>query len=277
MRFAIPAFAALSNVLETPMARTRNAHLHFAFNKVPEVTMVFWAIKILSTTVGETGADYLAVNVGLGTAITDAITAISLIVALVLQLRSRRYVPWIYWLTVVLVSVVGTQITDALTDGAGVSLYASTACFSIMLAAIFWLWYQCEHTLSIRSIDTRRREFFYWAAILCTFALGTGAGDLATEALGLGFTVGSIGFGTLLVATAVAARCGLNRVAAFWITYVLTRPLGASLGDFLSQPRSYGGVGFGTVLTSALFLTVIIMLVTYVSISKSQESGSRPA
>jgi uncharacterized membrane-anchored protein len=128
------------------MAKTRSAYLTRAINKVPEVTLAFWIIKIMSTTVGETGADYLAVNVGLGAIVTDAITATLLIIALLAQLRSRRFVPWIYWLTVVLVSVVGTQITDALNDGAGVSLYASTACFGAMLAAIFWIWYRSEGT-----------------------------------------------------------------------------------------------------------------------------------
>ena len=259
------------------MNNTRNAHLAVAFNKVPEVTLAFWVIKIMSTTVGETGADYLAVHAGLGAVITDAITAALLVAALALQLRSKRYVPWIYWLTVVLVSVTGTQITDALTDGAGVSLYASTACFSVMLAAIFWLWYRRERTLSIRSIDTRRRELFYWSAILCTFALGTAAGDLATEALGLGFTIGVLVFGALIAATAIAARLGVNHVTAFWVAYVLTRPLGASLGDLLSQPRVYGGVGFGTVVTSALFLMIIIALVVYLSVSESKTDVSRPA
>src|SRR3954447_5861285 len=156
-------------------------------NKVPEVTLAFWVIKVMSTTVGETGADYLAVHVGLGTALTDAIMAVLLLVALVFQLRAQRYVPWRYWLTVVLVSIVGTQITDALTDGFEVSLYLSTAVFALALAVTFAVWYATEGTLSIRTINTTPRELFYWAAILFTFALGTAAGDLATEELGLGF------------------------------------------------------------------------------------------
>src|SRR6202171_5258436 len=135
-------------------------------NKVPEVTLSFWVIKIMSTTVGETGADYLAVHVGLGFATTSAVTVSLLLAALFMQLRTRRYVPWIYWSTVVLVSVVGTQITDALTDGLGVSLYLSTAVFAVALAGIFAVWYRTERTLSIQTIFTRRRELFYWAAIL---------------------------------------------------------------------------------------------------------------
>src|SRR3984957_15558423 len=167
-------------------------------NKVPEVTLAFWVIKIMSTTVGETGADYLAVHVGFGTAITDGIMLTLLIASLVMQLKARQYVPWRYWLTVVLVSVVGTQITDALTDRLEVSLYLSTSVFALMLAATFATWYWFERTLSIHTIVTRRRELFYWTAILFPFALGTAAGDLATEALQLGFQVGVLAFGALI-------------------------------------------------------------------------------
>jgi len=230
-------------------------------NKVPQVTLWFWLIKVLSTTVGETGADYLAVHAGLGPLLTGAAMTTLLIAAMVLQLRADRYVPWIYWLTVVLVSVVGTQITDALTDGLGVSLYLSTTVFAIALAGIFIAWYGKERTLSIRSIFTRRRELFYWAAILCTFALGTAAGDLATEALGLGFQVGVMVFGAIIACTAVAYYLGAGEVLTFWIAYIVTRPLGASLGDLLSQARQYGGLGFGSAVTSAIFLAVIVTLV----------------
>jgi uncharacterized membrane-anchored protein len=234
-------------------------------NKVPQVTLWFWIIKILSTTVGETGADYLAVHVGLGAALTGAVMGALLIVAMILQLRADRYVPWMYWLAVVLVSVVGTQITDALTDGLGVSLYLSTTVFGISLALIFAAWYRSERTLSIRTIFSGRRELFYWAAILCTFALGTAAGDLATEALGLGFQLGVVVFAAVIAATAAAYYLGAGEVLTFWIAYIFTRPLGASLGDLLSQARTYGGLGFGTAVTSALFLAVIVALVTYMS------------
>lgn len=249
------------------MAATRSTHppAHFNFNKVPEVTLAFWVIKIMSTTVGETGADYLAVNAGLGVMVTDALTAALLAAVLFMQIRSRRFVPWLYWLTVVLVSIAGTQITDALTDGLGVSLYTSTAAFAVLLGIVFAVWHGVEDTLSIRAVDTRRREIFYWCAILCTFALGTAAGDLATEALGLGFSLGVLIFAALIAATGAAAFLGLNRVAAFWIAYILTRPLGASLGDLMSQPRHYGGMGFGTVHTSVIFLAIIVALVAYVS------------
>jgi uncharacterized membrane-anchored protein len=230
-------------------------------NKVPAVTLAFWVIKIMSTTVGETGADYLAINAGLGQSVTRGVMAAFFAAALLIQLRSRRYTPWIYWLTVVLVSVVGTQITDALTDGLGVSLYISTTVFAVGLAIIFSVWYRIERTLSIHTIVTRRRELFYWAAILCTFALGTAAGDLATEALGLGFKLGVLVFGALIALTFAAWRLGANAVLTFWIAYVLTRPLGASLGDLLTQARTYGGIGLGATLTTAIFLSVIVALV----------------
>lgn len=256
-----------------PVARRHAANM---LNKVPEVSVLFWIIKIMSTTVGETGADYLAVHVGLGTAVTGAITLALLLVALVLQVRAKAYVPWIYWLSVVLISVVGTQITDALTDGLGVSLYLSTAVFSVALAATFFIWHRLEGTLSIHAITTRRRELFYWLAILFTFALGTAAGDLATEALGLGFKVGVVVFGLLIVAVTTAWYVGVNAVLAFWVAYILTRPLGASLGDLLSQAQDYGGLGWGTVNTSIVFLAVILALVSWLSL-QARRSPATPA
>lgn len=231
-------------------------------NKVPEITLSFWIIKIMSTTVGETGADFLAVNAGLGQGMTRAVMVTLLAVALFIQLRTQRYTPWLYWLTVVLVSVVGTLITDLLTDGLGVSLYISTSVFAVVLAVIFSVWFWVERTLSIHEIFTPRRELFYWFAILCTFALGTAAGDLATEALGLGFMWGAVAFGTLIAITYAIWRMGGNAVLTFWIGYILTRPLGAALGDMLTQAKTYGGLGLGAMWTSALFLVVIVMLVT---------------
>jgi uncharacterized membrane-anchored protein len=243
-------------------------------NKVPEVTLVFWTIKIMSTTVGETGADYLAVHVGLGATVTGLLMAALLAAALLIQLSMNRYVPWIYWLTVVLVSIVGTQITDFLSDKLDISLYASTAAFSVVLATIFAVWYAVERTLSIHTIVTTRRELFYWAAILFTFALGTAAGDLATEALGLGFNVGVVIFAALIAAVAGAYALGVDAVLTFWIAYILTRPLGASLGDLLSQAHEYGGFGLGAIYTSLVFLTVIIALVAWLSCEgRSYEQG----
>ena len=226
----------------------------------------------MSTTVGETGADYLAVNAGFGKGATSIAMAVLLLTSLLMQLRSKSYTPWLYWLTVILVSVVGTQITDLLTDKLGVSLYVSTAVFAAVLAVIFAGWYRIEGTLSILSIDTRPRELWYWTAILCTFALGTAAGDLATEALGLGFQLGTLVFALLIGLIAAARTFGANAVLAFWLAYILTRPLGAALGDWLSQAKTYGGFGLGPMLTSVIFLSVIAVLV-----GVSQRSASRAA
>ena len=244
-------------------------------NKVPEVTLTFWIIKILSTTVGETGSDYLTIHVGLGVFLTDAIMLSLLLVSLSLQLRARRYIPWRYWLTVVLISVVGTEITDYLTDELGVSLYLSTGVFSVALAFAFIIWYRVEHTLSIHSIFTPRRELFYWAAILFTFALGTAAGDLVTDGWSLGFRGGVVLFGTMIAVTSFAYRRGANPILTFWIAYVLTRPLGASVGDLLSQPYTDGGLAFGTIATSAVFLTVIVTLVAW--LSTAEQAQPEPA
>ncbi|MFG2041672.1 hypothetical protein [Dactylosporangium sp. NPDC048998] len=229
--------------------------------KVPAITATFWVIKVLSTTIGETFADYLTVNVGLGPAVTDAIMFAVLVAALVVQFRTRKYTPWIYWLCVVLVSIVGTQITDFFTDTLGVSLYISTTVFSVVLAIVFVVWYRQERTLAIASIDTPRREAFYWCAILTTFALGTAAGDLATEALNLGFRNGTLIFGGLILATWIAYRLGAGQVLTFWIAYVLTRPLGASFGDLLTQDKDFGGLALGASATSLLFFAVILVLV----------------
>jgi uncharacterized membrane-anchored protein len=260
------------------LAEAPNRYLAAMLNKVPEVTLAFWIIKIMSTTVGETGADYLAVHVGLGKGVTNGVVAATLIVALLLQLSVWRYVPWRYWLTVVLVSVVGTQLTDALTDSFGVSLYLSTSVFAVLLAGTFAIWYAIERTLSIHTIVTQRRELFYWAAILFTFALGTAAGDLATESLQLGFKLGVLVFGAFIGLTALAYYRGANPILTFWIAYVLTRPLGASLGDLLSQAQTYGGLGLGTVATSLVFLIVIVTLVTFLSLqSNGTKSTAKPA
>lgn len=238
-----------------------SAFLKDAASKVPAITLAFWIIKIMSTTVGETSADYLAVNVGLGTGITAAIMFTLLAVVLIAQVRAPRLVTWLYWLAVVLVSIVGTQITDILTDKLGISLYVSTSVFAVMLAAVFAIWYAQEKTLSIAAITNRRRELFYWGAILLTFALGTAAGDLATEALGLGFKLGVVVFSVLIAATYAAYKMGADAMLCFWVVYILTRPLGASLGDLLSQSQKYGGLGLGTIYTSLGFFAIITALV----------------
>jgi len=224
---------------------------------------------VLCTTVGETAADFLKSTLHLGLTGTTIVVGSLLLVTLFFQFRSRRYVPGIYWLAVVLLSVVGTLITDNLTDNFGVPLEATAIAFAVALAATFAAWYASEKTLSIHTIRTTRREAFYWLAILFTFALGTATGDLVAETLKLGYLVSALAFGALIAAVAVAhLRFGLNAVLAFWIAYILTRPLGASLGDYLSQDRDAGGLGLGTVVTSALFLLAILATVIYLTITK---------
>ena len=237
-------------------------------NKVPEVTLYFWVIKILCTTVGETASDYLATNLSLGLTKTTFITGGLLLVTLFFQFRLRRYVAGVYWLGIVLISVVGTQITDNLTDNFGISLVTTTIVFSVILAIVFAVWYASERTLSIHTIYTTRREFFYWFAVLFTFALGTAAGDLTAERLAVGYAWSLVIFaGVIALVTAAHLRLNLNAVGAFWIAYILTRPLGASTGDLLSQARNVGGLGLGTTVTSAIFLVAILGVVTFLTIT----------
>lgn len=213
-------------------------------NKVPEVTLTFWLIKMMSTTVGETAADFLIFNLHLGLTVTSLLMGVLLIVTLLIQVRATGYAPWKYWLAVVLVSIFGTLVTDNLTDQVGVPLAISTSVFTVVLLATFRVWYAQEKTLSIRSIDTRKRELFYWAAILVTFALGTAAGDWVSEGLNMGYMNATLLFGSLIAVIAIAHYWfRMNTVLAFWIVYVLTRPLGASIGDWLSQSEKHGGLG----------------------------------
>ena len=245
-------------------------------NRVPRVTVDFWLIKLLAVTMGETAADYLAVNMGLGLTATSAIMTLVLIGALSLQFLQGRYVPWAYWTAVVMISVVGTLLTDNLTDNLGVPLQASTVGFTIALALTFFIWWKKEGTLSIHSIFTARREGVYWLAILFTFALGTAVGDLIAEVFGLGYVMtGLIFLGIIAVIAIGHFNLGLNGILAFWLAYIFTRPLGASFGDLLSQPLEYGGLGFGTIYTSALFLGAIIVTVIYMTVTYEPETASQ--
>ncbi|QPC89986.1 hypothetical protein [Mesorhizobium sp. INR15] len=241
-----------------------------AFNRVPEVTLDFWLIKLMAVTMGETAADYLAVNLGLGLTVTSLIMSGVLIVALVLQFAQKRYVPWAYWLAVVLISVVGTLVTDNLVDNFGVRLQTTTITFSVVLAATFAVWYASERTLSIHTIFTTKREIFYWLAILFTFSLGTAAGDLVAETFDMGYLVSGLMFGGVIALITLAYYLvNLDGILAFWLAYILTRPLGASFGDLLSQPVEYGGLGFGTTYTSLIFLGCIVALVVYMTLRSS--------
>lgn len=238
-------------------------------NKVPEVTVYFWIIKVLCTTVGETAADLLNEKAGLGLTGVSVLMSALLAVVLVVQFRTSAYRAGVYWLAVALISVVGTLISDNLTDNMGVPLEASTAVFAIILVVVFAVWYRRERTLSIHSVDTTSRESFYWLAVLFTFALGTAAGDLVSERMSLGYWLAAVLFALAIAAVAVAHfALGLDAVWSFWIAYILTRPLGASIGDYLSQPTGDGGLGLGTVITSALFLAVILGLVVYLGVTR---------
>jgi uncharacterized membrane-anchored protein len=252
-------------------------------NKVPEVTLYFWVIKILCTTVGETAADYLNTTLGFGLNGTSLVMGALLIVVLFFQFRANRYIPAIYWMNVVLISVVGTLITDNLTDNLGISLETTTIVFSVALAITFAVWFAFEKTLSIHTIFTRRRESFYWLAILFTFALGTAAGDLTAEKFNLGYLTSLLIFAGLIALVTAAhytfkkilavehRHQSSNAVLAFWMAYILTRPLGASIGDYLSQAQSDGGLGLGTTVTSFIFLGAILALVIFLSLTKKDE------
>lgn len=241
-------------------------------NKVPQVTLLFWIIKMMPTTVGETGADFLNFNLGFGLTATSVMTGLLLAIFLVMQIRSSRYTPWLYWSTVLLISVFGTLITDNLTDQLNVPLTTSTGVFSALLVTAFAAWHKVENTLSIHSIFTTRREVFYWSAILVTFALGTAAGDLVAEDMGIGYDHAVLLFGAVIAIIAFSHFIlKANAILTFWIAYVLTRPLGASLGDLLSQPTSKGGLGLGTSLVNALFLLTIVTLVGYLTICQNRK------
>jgi uncharacterized membrane-anchored protein len=251
--------------------------------KVPEVTLYFWIIKILCTTVGETAADFLNVNLNLGLTGASLIMGTLLLIVLFFQFKTKKYFPSIYWPTVVLLSIVGTLITDNLTDNFGVPLVTSTIIFTIALSLTFIGWYMSEKTLSIHSVDTTKREFFYWLTILFTFALGTASGDLIAEHFRIGYLPSALIFaGTIALITIAhyVVRGALtlehrhqstNAVLAFWLAYILTRPLGASIGDYLSQTRDNGGLSLGTTRTSVLFLVMILGLVIYLSTTRRDE------
>lgn len=242
------------------------ATTHLVENRVPIPTWDFWLVKLLAVTVGETFADMIATSFGLGLTNTGLLMGAVLIVLLIIQFSQKRYVPVWYWLSVVLISIEGTVITDKLHDDFGVPLMTTTIIFSIALAVIFAIWYYKEGTLSIHRVTTFSREAFYWLVVLTTFALGTSAGDQAAEALGLGF------FPSFLMYSAIIAVIGglylakiLGPTFTFWATYIITRPAGASLGDWLSQPKDATGLGFGTIPTSLMFLVAIAITVYFMT------------
>jgi uncharacterized membrane-anchored protein len=243
-------------------------------NRVPKVTADFWLIKLMAVTMGETAADYLNVQMGLGLTTTSLFMSAILAGALVWQFAQKKYVPASYWLSVVLISIVGTLITDNIVDNYNVPLLVTAIFFAIALAATFVLWFLAERTLSIHSIFTTRREAFYWLAILFTFALGTAAGDLVAEKFALGYLATGVLFGMIIVSLSIGYFfLGLDAILSFWLVYILTRPLGASFGDLMSQPAQYGGLGFGTIVTSCVFLGAIAAIVIYMTITHEGDEG----
>ncbi|MFF8372662.1 hypothetical protein ACF05W_28015 [Streptomyces lydicus] len=265
----------------TTEARTRSGRL--MLNKVPEVTIWFWVIKILCTTVGESFADWINMKLGVGLVNTAWIFTAVFVVVLAVQLRLKRYVPFPYWLTVVVVSVTGTLYTDILTDQLNVPLWISSAVFSVLLAVVFGVWWLRERTLSIHSVTTLPRESFYWLAVLVTFALGTATGDWTLELTGW-----SPGASVLLPLGLIAAitalwRFGANPVLSFWLAYILTRPLGANIGDWLASPKvaqnpgDPTGLDLGTFTTSLIFLGLILATVVYLTVTRSDVTETHEA
>lgn len=241
--------------------------------KVPEITAYFWIIKVLTTGMGEVTSDFLASH--MDPVIAVAIGGIGLIISLILQFSVRRYVAWIYWLTVVMVSIFGTMAADVLHVGFGVPYIASTLFFVVALAAIFTIWYKSEKTLSIHSVYTIRRELFYWAAILATFALGTAAGDMTASTMHLGYFFSGVMFAILIAIPSLAYLLfGLNEIFTFWFAYIITRPLGASFADWVGVPQSRGGLGIGTGWVSLTLTIIILCLVGYMAVTRKDIKDS---
>jgi uncharacterized membrane-anchored protein len=251
------------SVLDTrPMPRVVQG-----LRKVPEITIYFWIIKLLTTAMGESTSDYLVhaidpvIAVGLG--------GIGLLIALILQFYVRRYVAWIYWLAALMVAVFGTMAADAVHIVLGVPYVVSTVFFAIVLAIIFVVWYRSEKTLSIHSITTRRRELFYWAAIMATFALGTATGDLTAFTFNLGFFPSAVLFMIVIAIPAIGYFLfGLNEIFAFWFAYIITRPLGASFADWFGKPRDVRGLGLGDGVVSVVLAILIIIFVGYLTVTR---------
>ncbi len=262
----IPQYPLHTNSNSDKPTPSTSLYLH-AMKKVPEVTVYFWIIKLLTTAMGETTSDFLVTHISPMLAV--ALGGIGLAVALILQFSVRHYVPWMYWLTVVMVAIFGTMAADVLHIGLGIPYFVSTAFFLVALVVVFSVWYMSEKTLSIHSIYTRRRELFYWAAVVTTFALGTAVGDLTATTLGLGYFFSGVMFAVLIAIPALAYwLLGLNEIVAFWLAYILTRPLGASFADWMGKPHSGGGLGLGTGTVSLGLTILIVGFVSYLTVTR---------
>jgi uncharacterized membrane-anchored protein len=243
--------------------------------KVPEIAVIFWVLKLLTTGMGEAMSDFLGQE---NVPIAAAIGIFGLWLALWMQMRTREYRAPFYWFAVMMVAIFGTMAADGVHDGASLPYAVTTPLYAIVVAAVFFFWYRSEGTLSIHSITTRRREGFYWAAVLATFALGTAAGDLAAISLHLGFFDSAVLFAAIIAIPALGWwRFDLNPIVAFWFAYIVTRPLGASFADWFSKPHSSTGLGLGDGTVSGLTLVVFIALVAYVAVTKRDTQGERHA
>lgn len=241
--------------------------LQRTFVKVPEITIHFWIVKLLTTAMGEATSDYFVHHMNPFVAV--ALGGTGLVASLILQFVVRRYVAWIYWLVVVMVAVFGTMVADATHIVLGIPYYIATIAFVIVLSVVFTTWYRVERTLSIHSIYTRRREVFYWATVLATFALGTASGDMTAMTLHLGYFTSGVLFAVLFALPALSHRLfGLNEIFAFWFAYVMTRPLGASFADWFGMPQSVGGLGFGRGLVSIVLTIFIVIFVGYLTVTR---------
>ena len=240
-------------------------------NKLPAVTIFFWIIKLLTTGMGETTSDYLAHQ--LNPLLAVALGGSGLAVALLIQFGVRRYIPWVYWLAITMVAIFGTMVADAIHVGLGVSYLLSTIGFTVALSLLFAVWYGSEKTLSMQQINTWRRECFYWATVMVTFALGTAAGDMTASTLGLGYFTSGLLFAVLFTLPALAYwRSGGQAIGAFWFAYILTRPLGASFADWLGRARELGGVGVGTGRISLILAVLIVGFVAYLHLFQKRSS-----
>jgi uncharacterized membrane-anchored protein len=249
-----------------PSARTRGP-VHPLAAKVPEITLLFWVIKVLTTGMGESMSDFLGQK---SVPIAGLIGVFGLWYALRQQLRATEYRAPVYWFAVMMVAVFGTMAADGVKDGLGLSYAITTPFFALVVAVIFSLWYRSEGTLSIHSITTRTREQYYWGAVLATFALGTAAGDMTAMTLDLGFFGSALLFGGLIALPALAWWSGkLNPIVAFWASYVITRPLGASFADWFSKPHAQTGLGLGDGTVSGIALVVFIALVAYTAVTRN--------
>jgi len=245
-------------------------------NKVPEVTALFWVTKLLTTAMGETTSDYLVKS--FDPYLVVGITFVVFVAALALQFAVRRYIVWVYWLAVLMVAVFGTMVADVMHVQFGIPYLVSATGFAVILAAVFALWYRSQRTLSVHTINSGTREFFYWCAVLATFALGTAVGDLTAVTFGLGFLASGIVFGVLFLLPGAAHRWwGMGAVAAFWTSYVLTRPFGASFADWFARPEALGGLGYGTGPVSLALFVAIVACVAAQSVRRSPQPAQAGA